>query len=160
MKRETIFSPCRLYRYALWREWDFTNPRALQVIGLNPSTADEALDDPTIRRCIDYAKRWGFGALCMTNLFAWRDTQPEAMKLAADPIGPDNETWLLRAASACEMTLAAWGTNGNYRDRASYVMGLMPFLRAIQINKDGSPKHPLYCRADLVPIPFPTLQQS
>jgi hypothetical protein len=93
MKRETIFSPCRRYRYTLFREWatdelfDGCNDgergqrlgQFVQFVCLNPSTADERQDDPTVRRCVDYAKRWGFGAFCMTNIFAWRDTDPYKM---------------------------------------------------------------------------------
>ena len=81
--RHAVFSPCRTYRYALSRVWAADKPYAL-FIGLNPSTADETLDDPTIRRCIDFAKRWGYGGLVMANLFAYRATEPSEMKAATD----------------------------------------------------------------------------
>ncbi|WP_368188730.1 DUF1643 domain-containing protein [Aeromonas sp. R7-3] len=85
--RHAVFSPCRTYRYALSRVWATDKPYAL-FIGLNPSTADETLDDPTIRRCIDFAKRRGYGGLVMANLFAYRATDPEVMKRAAEPRHP------------------------------------------------------------------------
>jgi hypothetical protein len=182
VKRETIFSPCRLYRYTLWREWwqnslprpmcrdcadadplgicshDGTrcDPTAyLMVIGLNPSTADETKDDPTIRRCIGFAKAWGFGALCMTNLFAWRDTLPENMKRAADPVGPLNDFYLFELAKNAGMILAAWGKHGSHLWRTDYlrdVFGEAGFpLYCLRLNKDGSPEHPLYIPADTSP---------
>lgn len=174
MKRETIFSPCRKYRYALWREWArdgglffseapgekiVTPPgvfRYLMVIGLNPSTADETKDDPTIRRCIDFAKRWGFGALCMTNLFAWRDTKPAAMKAAIEPCGMDNGKWITEIAENAGMILAAWGKHGSFcgRDKnvLSAIRSIGKSVYALQINSDGSPKHPLYVAANVQPI--------
>jgi hypothetical protein len=80
MKRKTIFSAGRHYRYVLWREWEAANMEYAMFIGLNPSTADEVRDDPTIRRCAGYARRWGYGALCMTNLFAYRCNQTSCAK--------------------------------------------------------------------------------
>src|SRR5688572_21429898 len=123
-ERRTIFSPCRKYRYTLWREWDMHNPSYCQFIGLNPSTADEVQDDPTVRRCIDFAKRWGFGALCMTNAFAWRDTDPEEMKKVPFPIaetgdspafpyyGNKNDYWIGSVAREASLIVAAWGKDG------------------------------------------------
>lgn len=162
------FSPCRQWRYTLWRSWVVEDmlvgecsaeTRAhefLMVIGLNPSTADETQDDPTIRRCIGFAKRWGFGALCMTNLFAWRDTDPRGMKAAVDPVGADNDHWLGEVASGAGLILAAWGAHGMHGRRAEIVRHFMPKqLHCLTVNADGSPKHPLYCRSDLQPIAFP-----
>lgn len=147
-KRKTIFSECRKYRYTLWREWPDDmfdrHDNYLMVIGLNPSTADETQDDPTIRRCIGFAKRWGFGALCMTNLFAWRDTSPKAMKVATDPVGVMNDHWLSEYAKGAGFILAAWGNHGSHLGRADVVTKLIPNLHCLGKNKDGSPKHPLY----------------
>lgn len=126
----------------------------LMVIGLNPSTADETKDDPTIRRCIDFAKRWGFGALCMTNLFAWRDTKPENMRRAAEPIGAENDRWLQECASGAGLVLAAWGKNGSHQGRAVQVAKFVPDLHALRVNSDGSPEHPLYVPSHIVPQPF------
>ena len=102
INRQTIFSPCRRYRYTLWRAWDMFNPGYVMFIGLNPSTADEVQDDPTIRRCIGYAKEWGYGAFCMTNIFAFRATDPRVMKAQADPVGPENDKWLTECAKGAD----------------------------------------------------------
>lgn len=172
-ERKTEFSPCRRYRYVLWRELppEFsmatasTDPDAiyhgheyLMVIGLNPSTADETQDDPTIRKCIGFAKRWGFGALCMTNLFSWRDTKPENMKRAAEPVGMDNHHHIVKCASAAGLVLAAWGKDGSFHHQD---LNMQQWLSSINIpiqclrrNKDGSPMHPLYVPYETQPIPY------
>lgn len=129
------------------------------VIGLNPSTANETLDDPTIRRCIGFAKAWGFGALCMTNLFAWRATKPEDMKLVDNPVGEDNQHHLLQCANGAGLVLAAWGTHGSFRSQDLTVRQWMASIAAqmhcLGRNSDDSPKHPLYIPANTQPIPFP-----
>jgi hypothetical protein len=157
MTRQCQFSDDRKYRYTLWRGIadmfaTEVEDRFLMVIGLNPSTADETRDDPTIRRCIGFAQTWGFSALCMTNLFAWRDTLPENMKLATDPVGPDNDRWLTTIADEAGMILAAWGRHGSYLNRAHDVMKLLPPMHRLKSNKDGSPMHPLYVPADTKPV--------
>lgn len=159
--KDTLFSPCRRYRYTLWRTWDVdlfdTNPNKdhyLMVIGLNPSTADETEDDPTIRRCIDYAKRWGYSALCMTNLFGWRDTDPKKMLAAQDPVGPENDHHLQTCATSAGLIVAAWGNHGQHRGRAGDVCRLIPNLHCLRRNGDGSPAHPLYLPALLTPVPY------
>lgn len=163
MKESTAeFSPCRQYRYVLWRRWGDLlsgNGKYLMVIGLNPSTADETADDPTIRRCIDFAKRWGFSALCMTNLFAWRDTLPENMKKAAEPIGIENDGYLVELGDAAGMVLAAWGKHGSHMGRAKKVLAHLTTVHALKVNKDGSPMHPLYVKGDTVPMVYATLAQ-
>ena len=88
MKKNAKFSACRKYRYALWRTWDESKPYVM-IIGLNPSTADENKNDPTITRCINFAKSWGYGGVCVTNLFAFRATVPSDMKTSNDPIGTE-----------------------------------------------------------------------
>jgi hypothetical protein len=167
--RQTIFSRDRIYRYTLWREWDLLlNPSYLMVIGLNPSTADETEDDPTIRRCVDFAKRFGYGALCMTNLFAFRSTDPKGLKATRDPIGPENDAWLCRMAFAndCGMVIAAWGSSVkthlakhsnriavSQRDKNVFAPGLLNLktVHCLGFNADGSPKHPLYLPANTQP---------
>jgi hypothetical protein len=159
MERKTIFSFDRLYRYTLWREWDvgsltgcsddLPNSHAyLMVIGLNPSTADETKDDPTIRKCIGFAKRWGYGALCMTNLFAWRSTDPRQMKFAERPIGEDNQHHLLSCAYEAGMVLAAWGAHGKHMHQdltvGDWLREIGTQLYCLKKNADGSPMHPLY----------------
>lgn len=172
MKRITEFSPCRKWRYTLWRTWepegllfldgpDLGPDAYLMVIGLNPSTADEVNDDPTIKRCIDFAKRWGFGALCMSNVFAWRDTNPMMMKLQPDPVGPENDRWLRECAAGAGMVLAAWGRHGAHRGRAAEVLDLITPIRPVmhlRVNDDGSPEHPLYIPASTVPTAYPPKQ--
>ena len=154
MRPLAIFSPCRRYRYVLWREWDMFDPSYAMFIGLNPSTADETLDDPTIRRCVRFSKEWGYGALCMTNAFAFRATNPEVMKQAADPVGIDNGTWLKVISIQAAVVVAAWGVHGAYLDQDKEVMRILPALMCLGTTKEGYPKHPLYLRADTKPKPL------
>jgi hypothetical protein len=175
--RKCVFSDCRRYRYTLWREWDepemgllglvasgrLKPGSYLMVIGLNPSTADETNDDPTVRRCINFAKHWGFGALCMTNLFAYRATDPEVMKKTMAPVGEtiDSNTsvnckHLVKCAAGAGMVLAAWGKHGSHLNRAAQVIRMLPPMHTLGINKDGSPKHPLYVAASATPILLPS----
>ena len=155
MTRQTILSQCRTYRYTLWREFGgLIGDGYAMFIGLNPSTADEVNDDPTIRRCIAFAKSWGYGALCMTNLFAFRATDPNDMKAAAEPVGPDNDRHLVELARNAGVVVAAWGTHGTYRGRDAIVRSLIPNLHCLKKTGAGHPGHPLYLRADLKPIPF------
>lgn len=150
------FSPCRTWRYTLRRVWDDTRP-VMTACGLNPSTADEVKNDPTITRIINYAKRWGFGGLTMLNLFAFRSTDPKVMYRAADPVGPENDQAILDAAKTSAMFLACWGSHGKHRGRGDEVLALLRTYAACPVlclnrNRDGSPVHPLYQRADAVPV--------
>lgn len=165
MKHETIFSPCRKYRYTLWRYWpdmfigetssETQAHRYVQFIGLNPSTADETQDDPTIRRCIGFAKAWGYGAICMTNLFAFRATQPEDMKRAQNPAGEENKHFLLQCAAEAGLIVAAWGKDGAYGAQDLTVQQWLTKagfkLHYLKLNLDGSPRHPLYISAATEP---------
>lgn len=151
MKKSANFSRCRTYRYALWRSWDEHKPYAM-MIGLNPSTADEVEDDPTLIRCINFAKSWGYGGVCMTNLFAYRATDPNDMKAAADPVGASNNRWLTRLAKEAGIVVAAWGNDGDYLNRASQIKNKIPNLYCLKMNKSGEPAHPLYLRAELKPV--------
>jgi hypothetical protein len=157
------FSDCMRFRYTLTRKWS-TAP-ILCVIGLNPSTATEAVDDPTIRRCIGYAKAWDYGGLLMLNIFAYRATLPSDMWAAArrgvDIIGGERNYYeamgeYIRQYQAV-MTLAAWGREGGERGRG--VQKNLPNLYCLGVNSDRSPKHPLYLRADLKPLPLRTFAQ-
>ena len=121
-------------------------------VGLNPSTADEREDDQTIRKCVAYAKRWGYGALCMANLFAFRATQPKDMMAAEDPIGPENDGTLKALSRSAGIVIAAWGKDGNYKGRDKQVMAFLPQLHCLKQNKDGSPAHPLYLLGDATPF--------
>lgn len=141
--KSATLSPCRKYRYSLFRWWDKSKPYVL-FIGLNPSTADETEDDPTIRRCIGFAKKFGFGGICMANLFAFRATDPAVMKMEVDPVGPDNDEWLKKLASEANQVVASWGINGTHLDRNHEVKGLIPSMMCLGETMEGHPKHPLY----------------
>jgi hypothetical protein len=119
-------------------------------IGLNPSTADETQDDPTIRRCIQFSKDWGFGALCMTNIFAVRATDPKDMKACPDPIGNDNDDYLTYLSGLAGVIIAAWGKDGKHLHRGVRVKMMLNnpvgCLMCLGLNSDGTPKHPLYLK--------------
>ena len=155
IQRRTILSPCRTYRYSLWREFDdVANQDYAMFIGLNPSTADEVNDDATITRCIAFAKSWGYGALCMVNLFAYRATVPADMLAAVDPVGPDNDAQLVELARNAGVVVAAWGTNGTHLGRDQAVREMIPNLHCLRKTKHGHPGHPLYLPKNLVPFPY------
>lgn len=144
-----LFSPCRTYRYLLWRTWDslpmFPDPAdRIAFCGLNPSTADENINDPTIRRCIGFAKRWGYRGIVMLNLFGLRSTQPEGLKRTSDPVGPDNDEWLRWASSRVALTVCCWGSFSMAAHRATAAKRLLGDTRCLGTNADGQPKHPLY----------------
>ena len=154
--RSAVFSPCRTWRYELRRTWDADRPAAM-FVGLNPSTADELADDPTVGRCITFARQWGYGGLIMTNLFGYRATDPRDMKAVPDPIGPGNDAALTRLSAEAGIVVAAWGIHGAYRRRAAQVLnqGLLgTSLHALGVTAGGEPKHPLYLRGDITPTPF------
>jgi len=121
-------------------------------IGLNPSIADATIDDPTIRRCIGFAKAWGYSGLMMTNLFAWRATEPRNMLAAENPVGPDNDRILSVAHDKAALTVAAWGVHGSHLDRNTAVRALLSRLHYLRLTKDGHPGHPLYLPSRLQPI--------
>ena len=153
MLKGATFSPCMAYRYTLTRTWDARSPAVF--IGLNPSTADASIDDPTIRRCIRFAATWSCGGMIMLNLFAYRATDPKAMLDAPDPIGPDNDAALLRICKHADLIVAAWGTHGTHQGRAERVIGMLDGrLSALRITKHGHPAHPLYLPAVLEPMPW------
>ena len=149
------FSPDRIHRYSLWRNWERSKGVAM-FIGLNPSTADEIKNDPTVTRCINYAKQWGYGGMIMSNIFAYRATDPKVMKTAKDPIGPDTDQWLFKSAEISDLIVAAWGNHGGFMDRGKNVFQLFKGidLHCLAMNKTGHPKHPLYCSSALKPEPI------
>ncbi len=120
-------------------------------IGLNPSTADETNDDPTIRRCISFSKAWGCDSFCMTNIFAFRATDPKVMIAEPNPIGDENDDWLVRCARKASIIVAAWGVHGEHMGRGKVVARMIPGLKCLGVTKDGYPRHPLYVRGDVVP---------
>ena len=160
MIRTAIISDCGTYRYALSREWDATAPFAAFVM-LNPSTADGAVDDATIRKCIGFAKRWGMGGIKVGNLFAFRATKPANMLAAEEPEGPDNRAHLEAMAREAhdKVVIAAWGANGAYRSQDRIVMGWLDKI-GVQVKclrvtqKSRMPEHPLYVPYDTVPCDY------
>jgi hypothetical protein len=151
------FSLDRTYRYALWRTWSRQGRSALFVM-LNPSTADETQNDPTIRRCIAFARRWGYGSLTVCNLFALRSTDPAALYSHADPVGPDNDEVIAGHANGAGIVIAAWGVHGALRGRgrtvAEELEGAGCPVFCLGTTKDGHPRHPLYLRGDVEPVRF------
>lgn len=150
-----VFSPCRRYRYLLERWWDEERLPAA-FIGLNPSTADEQTDDPTIRRCIRFARDWGYGGLLMVNLFGLRSTDPRKLRTVSDPVGPSNDHYLDEARVEARITIAAWGTRGDLMGRGDLIARRTPGLHCLGVTKDGHPRHPLYMRSDCRPIQYRT----
>lgn len=148
------FSPCRTYRYSLWRRWGTPEQGYAMFIALNPSTADEVEDDNTVRRCIQFAKDWGYGALCMTNIFAFRATDPIVMKAHPEPIGQDTDAVLVAMAKNAGVVVAAWGNHGFHRGRGREVIALLPQLHCLKVTKAGQPSHPLYLSKALKPKLF------
>lgn len=155
MKNTAKLSSCRNYRYALWRTWDDSKSFVL-FVGLNPSTADETTDDATLTRCMNFAKAWGYGGVCMANLFAFRATLPTGMKIANDPIGKENDKWLKKLAKDAGIVVAAWGNDGAFLNRSTHIKTLLPELHYLKMNKSGEPAHPLYLAATLTPSPMNT----
>jgi hypothetical protein len=153
-------SPCRRYRYALTRTWDSARPSAVFVM-LNPSTADAWTPDPTIRRCIGYAKHWQAGGLTVLNAFALRSPNPVALK-GGQPVGPDNDRVIaaVLAAGGPGPVIVAWGSDETLvrtgRDLAVldllHAAGVTP--RCLGLTKEGYPRHPLYLRRDADPVPY------
>ena len=160
MTKDAEISKCGCYRYALWRVWS-EDVSCAMFVGLNPSIADAEDDDPTLRRCVSYARSWGYGGVCIGNLFAYRATDPNELYEVLDPVGPENDKWLEQLAQAAGITVAAWGNKGQYMKRDRQAMLRLGDLHCLGVTKQGHPKHPLYLRKDLKPIPWiaPTAQQ-
>ena len=129
---------------------------ACVFVGLNPSTADETQDDPTIRRCMGFAEAWGFSGMAMVNLFAVRATDPRDMLSHPEPVGPDNDMWL-RETCTGSTVIAVWGTRGDHLGRSGSVAHAIPGLWCLGFTKAGCPKHPLYLPKDTKPVPYSSL---
>ena len=141
------------YRYTLWRTWDKDKP-VVMFIMLNPSTADAKKDDPTIRKCMAYAKAWGYGALIVGNLYAFRTKDPELLTYEEDPIGPHCDSWLYTLSKMSDLRVAAWGNKILSKKRVEQVKGIVSHLYYLELSKRGNPKHPLYLRKNLKPQPW------
>jgi len=118
---------------------------------LNPSTADDLTDDPTIRRCIGFARSWGFGALAVGNLFAYRTTSTGELCASPDPVGCENDCWLTRLHEKSSLTIAAWGNHGRLLGRSSAVTSILTGLHILGLTVLGEPRHPLYVRSVVLP---------
>jgi hypothetical protein len=160
LESAATISDCGKYRFDLRRVWDVTTPPVLFVM-LNPSTADASEDDPTIRRCVGFAKSWGRGGIVVVNLFALRATDPgellEAYRRRVDPIGPDNDRHIRAWADRCPIRVAAWGAHPYALGRANYVRTLfsphgwnLPLCH-LGLTKGAHPRHPLYVKGDTKP---------
>lgn len=146
-----IFSSDRRFRYSLWRIWR-KEKRPAMFLMLNPSTADETSNDPTVERCQRYALRWGFGGLIVCNIFAYRATNPVIMKAQPDPIGPENDAAILVNAGNAGVVVCAWGNHGRHLNRSADVMAMLHDQKIItwclSRTNIGEPGHPLYLRSD------------
>lgn len=162
------FSPCRKWRYLLWRQWDASKPWANFLL-MNPSTADEVDNDPTVERQQLRAGKWqdmrfmSIGGVLVTNVFAWRETDstllPGLIAQGKDIIGPENDRVILAAAKMAKIVVCGWGKPGHaLLNRGARVIDLLtknsinPY--ALAANKNGSPKHPLYVGYSTLPIPY------
>lgn len=141
-----IFDATRRYRYVLMREWLFGEHTCVFIM-LNPSTADEEVLDPTVRRCVDYAQRWGYKRLIVLNLFAWRSTDPSQLKVVEAPVGEENLHWIRSSAMRSDSRIVcAWGKDGRLFDQDRRVLEVLngTALWCLGENQDGTPVHPLY----------------
>lgn len=159
-KNGAVLDGTRAYRYSLKRVWDPDKEKVV-FICLNPSTADESMDDPTLRRCIDFCKRWSegkYGWLEIVNLFAYRTKDISNLKKAIDPVGSDNDEYILNAVKDADLVIVAWGENGAYKKRAEKVLTLLSTnnisIFCLDILKGGQPKHPLFVRSSNEPSPY------
>jgi len=150
-----LYSDCLCYRYALSRVWDTGGQRVLFVM-LNPSTATEVQNDPTVERCERRARALGYGAFRVCNIFAWRATDPRDMRAAPDPVGPDNDAAILEGVAWADTVVCAWGTHGAHMDRGATVARLLRKtqkpLTHLGLTKAGHPKHPLYIAYAVQPM--------
>lgn len=154
-----VYSGCERYRYLLTRVWDAAGPRVLFVM-LNPSTATETQNDPTVERCERRARALGFGAFRVTNIFAFRATDPKVMRAQGDPVGPDNDAALIESATLWQpdRIICAWGAHGAHLGRGAQVSALLCAtgqpLWHLGLTQAGAPRHPLYIGYDRQPEPW------
>ena len=127
---------------------------------LNPSRADAQINDPTITRCINFASSWGYGRLEVVNLFAYRTPKPTLLKQAAEPIGKDNDRYIIESVSKSDRIILAWGNHGLWRKQDIYTLELLKnytHLYSLGITKRGCPRHPLYLRRTVEPQIYNTI---
>ena len=153
-----VYSDCETYRYTLTRVWEPAGRKALFIM-LNPSTATEVQNDPTVERCERRARTLGFGAFMVTNIFAYRETDPRKMRAAGDPVGPENDAAILGGCDWADQIICAWGTHGAHLERGAQVEALLRDTKLplyhLGLTKHGHPKHPLYIAYTQQPAPWP-----
>lgn len=144
---EAVYSDCKRYRFTLTRVWDETGG-AVHFVMLNPSTATEEQNDPTVERCERRARTLGFGRFRVTNIFAWRDTDPMGLRRSQEPVGEGNDAAIQEGLAWADQTIAAWGTHGALLDRGATVRAILSAskrtIHVLGLTKAGHPKHPLY----------------
>ena len=151
-----VYSQCENYRYRLRRYWD--EGTRLAFLMLNPSTATELKNDPTVERCERRARNLGYGGFEVINIFALRSTDPKGLYTSNDPVGTLNDNAIIDAIENCDTVLCAWGNHGALNDRGDHVRAIIsttdrPLLQ-LGITKIGQPKHPLYVSYATNPEPF------
>lgn len=151
------FSTDRKFRFCLWRKWDDSKP-SIMFIGLNPSTANETGDDPTIRRVKKFASDWGYGGVYMMNCFAFVSTNPKDLKDFSN--NESNNKCLKQTAALCDKIIFAWGNFDEAKERGKEIAKMFPGAFALEINKNGSPKHPLYVPGNVIPIKYNPKQEQ
>ncbi len=146
-----VYSPCARYRYVLWRHWGWdisAGGRQVGFVMLNPSTATEVQNDPTVERCERRARALGFDGFGVANIFAFRATDPRVMRAQQDPVGPGNDAAISDLAASVDMLICAWGTHGAHLGRGTDVETLLRALgrplHHLGLTQGGAPKHPLY----------------
>lgn len=161
MDRGAYISKCGKYRYGLWRQWD-SKKSSVAFFMLNPSTADGTLDDPTIRRCIRYAYDWGYGGLYVVNLSPYRATDPKILSsiILSDRVIENNATHIRSLEPASDKFICSWGANKVSAKVKDSLKDVMLYLQSkgklfkLGLNKNGTPKHPLYLSKELLPTKF------
>lgn len=157
-RSEAVYSDCERYRFSLTRVWDPAGPRVLFVM-LNPSTATELRNDPSVARCERRARVLGFGAFGVCNIFAWRETDPARMRAVADPVGDGNDAAIRAAGAGADRIVCAWGAHGAHLGRGRTVEALLRAtgrpLYHLGLTRDGHPRHPLYVAYATEPVPWP-----
>lgn len=149
-----FFNESRTHRYRLWRYWGDPTARPCNFIMLNPSTADEVDNDPTVERCERRARSWGYAGLVVTNIFGVRATDPKDMKAALDPVGILNDREIYGVAGMSDIVICAWGNHGAFQRRSAAVCDLLRGipLYYLHLTKAGEPAHPLYLPYSLTPV--------
>lgn len=158
MFKHAVIDKNKKYRYVLERRWGSDINNIVNFILLNPSTADASHDDPTVRACIEFARRWGYDGIAITNLFAFRATDPIEMKSCQNPHGSQNDKYISSVAKKSRIIIVAWGNHGTHCNRDREVLNVLISIKkpfCLGITDSGNPRHPLYIKRTVKPIPFP-----